>query len=73
MVNGLSLVGSAVAVATPRSNCSGWGGLLCTFGEQKKKKKFKVFRSAEIRTRNVLDGSEKVVSVVIEAASQISA
>lgn len=70
MVNGLSLLGSAVAVATPRSDCSG-GGLLCTLGEQEKKKKFKIFRSAEIRTRDVLDGSEKVVSMVIETVSQI--
>lgn len=39
MVNGLSLVGSAVAVATPRSDWSvgGGGGLLCTLGEQEKK------------------------------------
>lgn len=34
-------------------------------------KKFKVFRSAEIRTRNVLDRSEKVVSMVIETVSRI--
>lgn len=38
MVNGLSLLGSAVAVATPRSDCSG-GGLLCTLGEQGERKK----------------------------------
>lgn len=40
------------------------GVLLCTLGEQEKKEK-------EIRTRNVLDGSKKVVSMVIETVSQI--
>lgn len=70
MVNGLSLVGSAVAVATPRSDCS--GGFAVYFRRAgEKKKKFKVFQSAEIRACNVLDGSEKVVSMVIETVSQI--
>lgn len=40
MVNGLSLVGSAVAVATPRSDCSGGFAVYFRPAGKKKKKKF---------------------------------
>lgn len=39
MVNGLSLVGSAVAVATPRSDCSGGFAVYFRPAEKKKRKK----------------------------------